>query len=145
MNGSCWKLNQFEIRSIFLNRKSQEHVQQQQHWRYTALSPFMTPKKCLFFFSLYKAQLKQSSLTIKHHSTQNPPKDSNCFLDQSCDCHSQMVSFTFYLLSESNWKCQPYLLNVTNSIFTAPKNLPLDKLWDKFPFLSLPHFLLSQA
>lgn len=97
------------------------------------------------FFPLYKAQLKQSSLTIKHHSTQNPPKDSNCFLDQSCDCYSQMVSFTFNLLSVSNWKCQPYLLNVTNSIFTAPKNLPLGKLWDKFLFPSLPHFLLSQS
>lgn len=40
---------------------------------------------------------------FKHHSiTQNPPKNSHCFLYQTCNCHLQMVSLIFHQAPTGN-------------------------------------------
>lgn len=77
---------------------------------------------------------------------QNSPKNSHCFLDQTCDCHLQMVSLTFYLLPVSKWKCQALPLNVTNSRFIAPKYLLVGKHYGTSSLFCLLHiFFLSQS
>ena len=39
--------------------------------------------------------------------TQNPPKDSHCFWDQICNCHLQIVSFTFIFYLSPTGKAKP--------------------------------------